>query len=164
MSKTNFDDIDLGGRGIEAGEINSESATAGQVLTAEGAGGAGWGGGGLVCGMSWPVLSLEDVEVGTGWVNLGLAGVGLPSTAKAVLLVLTGYADGNDGRIFFRPTGSGLGAVAERVNCLPVVSGATEQACATLVVPCGSGAVEYTVQVQAGGAMTIYGSVIGYWL
>ncbi len=44
MSKTNFDDIELETAGIEAAEINSESATAGQVLTADGAGGAGWAG------------------------------------------------------------------------------------------------------------------------
>ncbi len=44
MSKTNFDDIELSQAGIEAGEINSEAATAGQVLTADGAGGAGWAG------------------------------------------------------------------------------------------------------------------------
>ncbi len=40
MSKTNFDDIDLTTPGIEADEVNSEAATVGQVLTADGAGAA----------------------------------------------------------------------------------------------------------------------------
>lgn len=40
MSKTNLDDLDLATAGIEADEINTESATAGQVLTADGEGGA----------------------------------------------------------------------------------------------------------------------------
>jgi len=43
MSKTNFDDIELAGRGIEAGEISSEAATVGQVLMADGVGGVAWG-------------------------------------------------------------------------------------------------------------------------
>jgi len=44
MSKTNFDDLDLATPGIEAGEINSEAATDGQVLTADGASPGGDGG------------------------------------------------------------------------------------------------------------------------
>ncbi|MBI1294123.1 hypothetical protein GC175_04085 [bacterium] len=42
MGKTNFDDLELGDRSIEAREIGSESATDGQVLTADGTGGAAW--------------------------------------------------------------------------------------------------------------------------
>ena len=42
MSKTNLDDLDLGRRGIEAQEVNSEAAAAGAVLTADGIGGAAW--------------------------------------------------------------------------------------------------------------------------
>ena len=40
MAKTNLDDLDLEQPGIESDEINSESATAGQVLTADGSGGS----------------------------------------------------------------------------------------------------------------------------
>ena len=47
MSKTNVDDLDLAEPGIEAREINSESAPAGAVLTANGAGGAQWAGAGV---------------------------------------------------------------------------------------------------------------------
>ena len=40
MAKTNLDDLDQAQPGIEADEVNSEAATAGQVMTADGAGGA----------------------------------------------------------------------------------------------------------------------------
>ncbi len=42
MGKTNLDDLDLGRRGIEAAEVNSEAAAAGALLTADGQGGALW--------------------------------------------------------------------------------------------------------------------------
>ena len=43
MSKTNLDNLDLTQPGIEADEINTESASAGAVLRADGAGGASFG-------------------------------------------------------------------------------------------------------------------------
>lgn len=42
MGKTHFSDIDLSNRGIEAREINSETATSSQYLAANGTGGASW--------------------------------------------------------------------------------------------------------------------------
>jgi hypothetical protein len=42
MGKTNLDDLDLGRRGLEATEVNSEAAAAGALLTADGQGGALW--------------------------------------------------------------------------------------------------------------------------
>ena len=40
---TNLSDLELEGRGIQAREIDSGEASAGDVLTADGAGGAAWG-------------------------------------------------------------------------------------------------------------------------
>jgi hypothetical protein len=48
MAKTHFDDIELEQPGIEADEINTESAMAGQILTADGAGGAAFKQGGAL--------------------------------------------------------------------------------------------------------------------
>ena len=42
MGKTNFDDLDLDVPGIEADEINAESAAAGSLLAANGLGGTEW--------------------------------------------------------------------------------------------------------------------------
>ena len=42
MAKTHLSDLDLEQPGIEAGHINSELATSGQVLMADGRGGAKW--------------------------------------------------------------------------------------------------------------------------
>lgn len=42
MAKTHLSDLELEQPGIEAGEINSQLAPAGQVLTSDGSGGAGW--------------------------------------------------------------------------------------------------------------------------
>ena len=39
---TNLSDLELEGRGIQAREIDSGEASAGDVLTADGAGGAAW--------------------------------------------------------------------------------------------------------------------------
>ena len=50
MSKTNLDDLDLEQPGIESDEINSEAATAGQVLTADGSGGSDFSDGALQIG------------------------------------------------------------------------------------------------------------------
>ena len=65
MSKTNFDDIDLTTPGIEADEINTESATAGQVLTADGVGGA----------------AFQDIGIEAGEVNSESATLGQVLTA-----------------------------------------------------------------------------------
>src|SRR5512137_763473 len=54
---TNLSDLELEGRGIQAREIDSGQAADGDVLTADGAGGAAWaasaGGGGLATGVIW---------------------------------------------------------------------------------------------------------------
>lgn len=62
MSKTHFDDIDLSEAGIEADEVNSETATLGQVLTADGAGGAAFQDG--VREGGWTAISFAP-----GWGN-----------------------------------------------------------------------------------------------
>ena len=80
MGKTNLDDLDLATPGIEADEINTESATVGQVLTADGAGGAAFqdAAGGVTVGGDNSVVSA----------NAGA------SDAYAVLLGNGAYADG----------------------------------------------------------------------
>ena len=80
MAATNFDDIELARPGIEADEVNSEGATAGQVLTADGAGGAAFqdAGGGVTVGGDNSVVSA----------NAGA------SDAYAVLLGSSAYATG----------------------------------------------------------------------
>ena len=54
---TNLSDLELEGRGIQAREIDSGEASAGDVLIADGAGGAAWGsaagGGGACTGVVW---------------------------------------------------------------------------------------------------------------
>ena len=68
MSKTNFDDLDLAVPGIEASEINTEGATAGQVLMADGAGGAAWGAGGAA--LFHLANSTEDTFASGSWLVL----------------------------------------------------------------------------------------------
>ena len=54
---TNLSDLELENRGIQAREIDSGEASAGDVLTADGAGGAAWvqpaAGGGACSGVVW---------------------------------------------------------------------------------------------------------------
>ena len=55
---TNLSDLELDGRGIQAREIDSGAAADGDVLTANGLGGAAWaqpaaGGGGVCVGAVW---------------------------------------------------------------------------------------------------------------
>ena len=53
---TNLSDLELEGRGIQAREIDSGEASAGDVLIADGAGGAAWAapmGGGACSGVVW---------------------------------------------------------------------------------------------------------------
>ena len=71
MSKTHFDDIDLTEAGIEAGEINSESATAGQVLTADGAGRAAFEDAGIVIGGNGGIASGSASSAGDYGIALG---------------------------------------------------------------------------------------------
>ena len=58
VGATNLSDLELESRGIQAREIDSGEASAGDVLTADGAGGAAWvqpaaGGGGACTGVVW---------------------------------------------------------------------------------------------------------------
>ncbi|MBI1294124.1 hypothetical protein GC175_04090 [bacterium] len=79
MGKTNFDDLELGDRSIEAREIGSESATDGQVLTADGTGGAAW----------------EDVAGAVRMVGTALVGGDFTGNARGANAVdlQTGHAD-----------------------------------------------------------------------
>ncbi len=162
MSKTNFDDIDLGGRGIEAGEINSEAATVGQVLAADGAGGAAWATpGGFVTAHSTGLLALEDGG-DVAWTDLGLAGFGVPVAAKAILLTLYIEDSGGTIQVNFRPNGSSWSNAPELSPCLKTTNPAAGMA--TLIVPCGSGEVEYRVDTSGAETAYVYGTLLGYWL
>ncbi len=79
MGKTNFDDLELGDRAIEAREIGSENASDGQVLTADGAGGAAW----------------EDVAGAVRMVGTALIGGDFGGDARGAKAVdlQTGHAD-----------------------------------------------------------------------
>ena len=56
---TNLSDLELEGRGIQAREIDSGEASAGDVLTADGAGGAAW--------VQPPRAAAVLVPVSSGW-------------------------------------------------------------------------------------------------
>ncbi len=81
---TNLDILELSVPSIEAGEIHSSAATAGHVLTADGAGGASWQapGSGLVSvpvTRNWtqPENCWLDIAAATGLQLPGASGVGL---------------------------------------------------------------------------------------
>lgn len=161
MGKTNFDDLDLATPGIEADEINSEVATVGQVLTADGTGGVGWATAGFVLAYNTDVLSLEDSST-VDWTDLGLAGVGVPAEAKAVLLALSLQDGVAAAQLNFRPKGSTWGWGGQGSPCLRAVS--AELAAGALVVPCGSGEVEYRLNASGVETAYAYGTLLGYWL
>lgn len=163
MGKTNFDDIELGTAGIEADEINSESAAAGQVLMADGVGGVAWGTGGFVAKREQ--FNWEDVEATVSWTDLSLPARGVPVTAKAVLLTALlsgGLAGGALSGFYLRPNGADWAAAHESS---PGLSMAGEgEVGSVLVVPCGAGEVEYYMRVPVGGMLSVYVTLLGYWL
>ncbi len=161
MSKTNFDDIDLSGRGIEADEINSESATAGQVLTADGAGGAGWGTTGLVLDYHTDIVTLEDSS-DVSWTDVGLPGLGVPAAAKAVLLAFDIFDSAGNLQINFRAKGSGLGPGGAQTPGARALNGG--QIIGTLIVPCGAGEVQYYLNASGVETGYAYVTLLGYWL
>jgi hypothetical protein len=72
---TNLSDLELEGRGIQAREIDSGEASAGDVLTADGAGGVVWaaptgGSGGACTGVVWVgSLGTENAAVMNGEIS-----------------------------------------------------------------------------------------------
>ncbi len=162
MSKTNFDDIDLGRRGIEAGEINSESAAAGQVLTADGAGGAGWATRSFVSAYVGSLLVLEDAG-DVAWTDIGLLAAGVPAGAKAVMLAVGLMDASGSGTLRFRPNGSSW------QSTLGFSPGITAQVAeklvlGTVVVSCGGGEIEYFLDVSGAETGYAYVALLGYWL
>ena len=115
MTKTNFDDLDVAAGSITAVEIGSGNAPAGQVLTADGAGGAAWDGPGYLeyvalltqSGTSAPVATvLKNTLGGTvvwSYVSQGnymatLTGA-FPETKTGVQATLSFTGQGNGGLV-----------------------------------------------------------------
>jgi len=161
VSKTNFDDIQLSTPGIEAAEVNSEAATVGQVLAADGAGGVAWQTRGFVMAYVANILVLDDTS-DVAWTDLGLPGRGVPAGAKAVLLAVSIQDSAGNIHVNFRPNGS---AWASGLESSPSVWTANPNIGAgTLTVPCGSGEVEYFVNASGVETGIVYASLLGYWL
>ena len=92
---TNLSDLELEGRGIQAREIDSGEASAGDVLTADGAGGAAWaaptGGGGACTGVVWlGALGTDQSAVMNGHIS---AAYETATGAAPVNGALAGFAD-----------------------------------------------------------------------
>ena len=92
---TNLSDLELEGRGIQAREIDSGEASEGDVLIADGAGGAAWaaptGGGGLVSGVVWlGALGTDQSAVMNGHIS---AAYETATGAAPVNGALAGFAD-----------------------------------------------------------------------
>ena len=94
---TNLSDLELDDRAIQAREIDSGEASAGDVLTADGAGGAGWvqpaaGGGGSTCtGVVWlGALGTDQSAVMNGHISAAYAAA---TGAAPVNGALAGFAD-----------------------------------------------------------------------
>ena len=93
---TNLSDLELEGRGIQAREIDSGEASAGDVLTADGAGGAAWaaptgGGGPCSSGVVWlGALGTDQSAVMNGHIS---AAYETATGAAPVNGALAGFAD-----------------------------------------------------------------------
>ena len=159
MSKTNFDDIQLSTPGIEAAEVNSEAATVGQVLAADGAGGVAWQTRGFVVLLEMDLIYLEE-SASVDWTDVGLAVAGVPADATAVLLGLSAVDDTNLAGIYFRPNGSTWAGAY--LQCPGIIGSGGVEAKGTVVVPCGGGEVEY--KTNSTGASNIQVNLLGYWL
>jgi hypothetical protein len=98
-SATNLSDLELDDRAIQAREIDSGEASAGDVLTADGAGGAAWaapagggsGGGGPCTGVVWlGALGSDEAVVMNGEIS---AAYETATGAEPVNGALAGFAD-----------------------------------------------------------------------
>ena len=93
---TNLSDLELEGRGIQAREIDSGEASQGDVLTADGGGGATWvqlaaGGGGACTGVVWlGALGTDQSAVMNGHIS---AAYETATGAAPVNGALAGFAD-----------------------------------------------------------------------
>ena len=93
---TNLSDLELEGRGIQAREIDSGEASQGDVLTADGAGGAAWvqlaaGGGGACTGVVWlGALGTDQSAVMNGHIS---AAYETATGAAPVNGALAGFVD-----------------------------------------------------------------------
>jgi len=143
MSKTNFDDIELETPGIEAGEINSEAATDGQVLTADGAGAA-----------AFEALPVASVTV-SGIVELATTAEAQAGTdtARAVtpsgLPVVIGAADqvssSNATATGIQAVGLGKGAAASSAYAVGIGFNSVANGSAAVAIGNATQAGEYAV-------------------